>query len=626
MRLVVATAEVHLGERANRDQVQTQHASHAIDDSQTGKPSDLRWSLDDCIELAQETRDAYAPVAGHLRMHRLEADLHELAFAVLLPDDYRRLRTAHQAATTGALDYLESVCDMLRNDLAGNNLDVEVQFRVKSLYSAYQKLKAKGLDYPHVGALYDLLGVRVITTSVEDCYKALGRVHEVWRPVEGRFKDYIVAPKPGGYQSLHTTVYCLQDRVVEVQMRTQQMHEVAEYSMHYGHKNHRNDQTTTVAENKANAQAVLAGLGGIRGLRESDLDGTTAGEIGEAPSIRVYTRDGQLKLLPIGSTPLEFAYHVHTDIGNHATSARISVAGGRKRLVSLDYQLRDGETVEIISSDESHPTYEWLSLVCTRKVREKILRYLRAHGREADLEHLGRERMEDELRAMGIRAPLAELEPADLEWLAQQLRQSSVTALLVALGGDRIDIASLRALMRARFAEQPTAPAATAPRPVEGSASLRGLQGILTQPALCCHPLPGDALIGYVSRGSGLVIHRFDCPNVPHLRIRAPERVIAVEWPSDETSRALQVHLVVHGTSPAELLRDVETVVSRHQLSPGTVRLAERTDGHAAIANVVLEISQLPQLTSLLRDLRATPGITFAERDLPRGSRRAARG
>jgi len=577
------------------------------------------WTLDECVAVAHETRDAFVPVASHLGMRRLEAKLQDHTFAVLQPEEYRRLGDALAAKTHGWRPYLDGVCAALRTRMRDLSIQADISYRVKALYSVSQKLKRLDSDDP--SDLFDLLAVRIITESVEDCYLVLDLVHDRWPPLEGRVKDHIAAPKKNGYRSLHTTVRSVDDRMVEIQIRTRQMHMVAEYGMHWIYKNYGDAAVPSLEESTELAETVLRHQERIRQAyptQPETPDEAAAPQEPEHDHLHLFTRDGLLKTLPRGATPLDFAYYVHTEVGNHAVGAQIIAAGGAKRAIPLDEELQGGETIEILVRDEAHPTFEWLGRANTKKARAEITRYLRTHRRERDLERLGRERVESELQALGLGTRIEDLPADDLSWLVRQLRQADTTALLVAVGSDKIDVASVQGLLRARLKLR------TSPSPDQRgeqtetqSATLTGLRGILTRPANCCHPLPGDELIGYVSRGSGIVIHRAECSNVPNLRSRFPERIVSVEWPSGEQAQGLRVHVTVEGGDQVTLLRDIMGILDRHGVSTVRIDLAERASTQQVVVDLVLDIHQLDQLHSVLRDLRAVPGVLFAERSGP---------
>jgi len=510
------------------------------------QPEQSGWTLEECRLLAEETRTLYAPLAARLGMSRVEGELEDLAFAILQPEEYRWLSAAVAVETGERRAYVERVCALLREEMRAIGIQAEVSGRVKHLYSIYRKVMRSGSR--DLSQLYDILAFRILVTQVEQCYQALGHVHELWRPIDGRFKDFIASPKTNGYQSLHTTVFCLDDQLAEIQIRTFEMHQVAEYgvAMHWYYK----DAGDTAS---ARSKPLQAWMQQVREWQQELQDSSTGQDSASAAldtlpgdplqeQIFVLTPAGDAKELPAGSTPLDFAYRVHTDLGNHVAGVRITQQDGAgrtvKKLVPLDYELKNGDVVELIKRNDAHPTRDWLRVVKTKLARNRILHYLKTHERAIDIQ-VGRERLDRELRAMGIRRGYDELSDDDLSWLGREMKQSDDQSLLAAIGSDRVRMGTVLAKLRERL--QPPAPPATddeAPviasptREAQTSVSVEGMAGLLTQIASCCNPLPGDPLRGFITKGRGVVIHRTDCANLRHLLERHPERGIDVAWPS----------------------------------------------------------------------------------------------
>ena len=399
-------------------------------------------SMDEIRQLAEETHALYAPLAARLGMGRVDAELEDLAFAILQPDDYRWLVEAVAEETSGRRDYVERVCQVLREEMRKIGIDADVSGRVKHLYSIYKKVVRSGNR--DLSQLYDILAFRIITTSVADCYLALGHVHDLWRPVDGRIKDFIANPKSNGYRSLHTTVFCLDDHLAEIQIRTREMHETAEFgvAMHWYYKD--------VGDSaRADARALQQWMQQVMEWRQELRDATKPGANSEIAipqmaiqeQIFVFTPRGDVRELPAGSTPLDFAYRVHTDLGNHVSGVRITQnsESGRpvKKLVPLDYELKNGDIVELIKRNDAHPTRDWLRIVRTKLARTRILHYLKTHERDIDIQ-VGRERLDRDLRAAGVRKGFDELTEDDLKWIVEELKVSDVDTLLAMVGADKL--------------------------------------------------------------------------------------------------------------------------------------------------------------------------------------------
>jgi GTP pyrophosphokinase len=578
----------------------------------------------ECRTLAQETREIFAPLAGRLGMGRVEGELEDLAFAILEPDEYRWLSDAVRVYTQQRGQYVARVCDILRTEMRKIGLHADVSGRVKHLYSIYKKVERTGSH--DLSTLYDVLAFRVIVETVADCYLALGHVHELWRPKDGRIKDFIANPKPNGYQSLHTTVFCLDDRLAEIQIRTRQMHELAEYgvAMHWYYKS---------AGDAASAQANSL-QSWVRQLKEWQVELQEPGPGGTErvlnavkgdvlkEQIFVFTPAGDVKELPAGSTPIDFAYLVHTDVGNHVAGARVSSqdANGRlvKKLVPLDYELKNGDVIEIIKRKDAHPTRDWLNVARTKSARDRIQKYLKAHERDIDLQ-MGRERLDRDLRAMGLRKGYEDLSDDDIEWLTQTFEQRDIETLLVSIGAEKLKasvvIAKLREHLFPPVSEPEAVEVVTSPaRETDPGASVAGLEGMLTRLAGCCDPLPGDALMGFITRGKGVVIHRADCPNLAHLLAQEPGRGIAVSLPKMDGQHNFRAPIVIEALDRTGLLADVTGVITGLKINMLKVNTATYPKQHRAIITATLEIQRPEQLAKALSELQQVPSVLSVER------------
>lgn len=610
-----------------REAAQAQPNGAAATDTATQAPS---LSLDECRLMAQETREIFAPLSGRLGMGRVEGELEDLAFAVLEPSEYAWLRDAVAEETQERSRYVRRVIAMLREEMQKIGIPAEISGRVKHLYSIYKKVQRTGSH--DLSTLYDMLAFRIIVGSVGECYLVLGHVHELWRPKDGRIKDFIASPKPNGYQSLHTTVFCLDDQLAEIQIRTRDMHEMAEYgvAMHWYYK-HIGDNA------KATARPLQSWVQQVKDWQqELHAPGSTATQRAlEAvkgdvlrEQIYVFTPAGDAKELPAGSTPLDFAFRVHTDLGLHVAGVRITSDDGTgrlsRKLVPLDYVLKNGDVIEILKRNDAHPTRDWLKIVRTKVARDRILKYLKGHERDIDLQ-MGRERLDRELRGMGLRKGYEELTEDDLEWLARELAQPDPESLLVALGADKLRMAAVLARLRDRLRPpEETKPETLQPMPMrepEVGVSVQGMGGMLTRLATCCSPLPGDDLYGFVTRGRGVVIHRADCPNLRALLARQPERGITVSWPRLEGGEIFRAPIIVEGSDRTGLLRDVTGVISGAKINMLRIDVVTRHRPERAVINAVLEIRHPDELDAILREIRGVQGVLSAERKEPTGGK-----
>ena len=584
------------------------------------------WSEDECRLLAEETRDIYAPLAGRLGMGRVEGELDDLAFAVLDPDEYHWLSDAVAEYTRERGSYIERVCTILRNEMRSIGLNVEVSGRAKHLYSIYKKVQRTGSH--DLSNLYDILAFRIIVDTVADCYLALGHVHALWRPKDGRIKDFIANPKPNGYRSLHTTVFCLDNLLAEIQIRTHEMHEMAEYgvAMHWYYKDVGDSASGEAEALRGWVEQVQEWQQELQATRRDVADRALEAVKGEVlkEQIFVFTPAGDVKQLPAGAMPLDFAYLVHTDVGNHVAGVRVSSSDGTgrlvRKLVPLDYELKNGDVVEIIKRKDAHPTRDWLQLVRTKSARDRIMKYLKEHERDIDLQ-MGRERLDRELRALGQRKGFDDLSDEDIEWLVEQLQQRDQDSLLVAIGSEKLRFSLVMAKLRERLLPAQSAEAEVEPealitpaREKQATASVAGLPGMLTRIASCCDPLPGDALMGFITRGRGVVIHRADCPNLLHLLEREPERAVAVEWPNLDGQETFRAPIVIEALDRTGLLADVTGVITGLKINMLKVNTVTKPAQHRAIITATLEIHRPDQLSAALKELRQVPSVENVDR------------
>ena len=592
---------------------------------------------------AQETREIYAPLAGRLGMARIESELDDLAFQVLEPDKYAWLREQVEIERKQWGAYVEKVCDILRDEMRKLKLDAEVSGRVKHLYSFYKKLKHNAGDVESLEELkanadfsqiHDLIAFRILVESTPDCYLALGHVHSMWKPKDGRFKDFIASPKPNGYQALHTTVFCLDEQLVEIQIRTYAMHEMAEYgvAMHWHYKDVGDRASASARELLSWLRQLADWQRELRASVTSDSEFVDAvrDEIFDE-KIFVFTPKGEVKDLPVGSTPLDFAYRVHTKIGDRCAGARIITESGSgdgerlvTRMVPLDYELKSGDIVDIVTNRTAHPTRDWLNFARTTAARSKIRRYLKTHERDINIQ-IGRERLDRELKILGFRGIEAVNEDAQ-RWLLDEYRKESFEDLLAAIGWDDIRQHAV-AVKLADYWREPGEtkeqkedhePPALAPvtRPASSSRlQVAGVTGLLTSLANCCCPLPGDEVVGYISRGKGAIIHRADCKNIGRYRERDRERLVNVNWTAMDFQRYL-APTVITALDRAGLIRDIASIVSESGVNMTSVSSNVSVGKETAFIKVTLEVESLDQLKKVFNRLEKVKGVVGVERDL----------
>lgn len=595
------------------------------------------------LTMAQETREIYAPLAGRLGMSRMESELEDLAFKILEPEKYEWIRNVVELESKQWRSYVEQVCTMLRDEMTSIGLKAEVSGRVKHLYSFYKKLKrgagdAEKLenleDILDVNQIHDLIAFRILVDTTQDCYVALGHVHSLWKPKEGRIKDFIANPKLNGYSALHTTVFCLDDHLVEIQIRTHEMHETAEYgvAMHWHYKDAGDNAS-------ASARELLSWLRQLTEWQRDIRANASDSEFAEAvkddifeEQIFVFTPKGEVKDLPVGSTPLDFAYRIHTKVGDKCAGARIisEVGNGDRlvtRMVPLDYELRSGEIVDIVISRTAHPTRDWLNFARTTAARSKIRRYLKTHERTINIQ-IGRERLDRELKILGIARGFEAVNEDAENWLCGEYHVDTFEDLLSAIGADDVRPHAVAVKLHERWQqrdsketkeskEEEEAIALSTTKAASPSARLQvaGVSGLLTNLANCCSPLPGDDIVGFISRGKGVVVHRADCQNISRYRNRDRERLINVSWVSMSQPRYM-APIIISARDRAGLIRDIATVVSDVGMNVISVSSHVSSSREVAVIHVTVEIESLEQLTRLFTRLERVKDMLHVERNL----------
>jgi guanosine-3',5'-bis(diphosphate) 3'-pyrophosphohydrolase len=559
--------------------------------------------------IAQETLDIYAPLAHRLGIAEIRWQLEDLAFASLYPRRYAEIEAMVAARAPERETYLEVVIGELRDRLAEMGIEAEVTGRPKHLWSIYEKMVVKNKPFDEI---YDLVGLRVITENERDCWAVLGCVHSLWRPVQGRFKDYINTPKFNLYQSLHTTVVGPQGKPIEVQIRSKEMHRRAEYGIaaHWGYKEAARPEEMAWLQRIADWQQDAADPAEFLETLKGDL---------RVDEVYVFTPKGDVVTLASGANPVDFAYAIHTEVGHRCIGARVN-----GRLVPLDYHLRSGDTVEIITSKvpSAGPSRDWLKTVVTARARSKIRQWFSRERREDAIE-TGREELQRALRREGLSVQKLAGWPG-LADILRQLNVSDLEGLYAAVGEGHISARSVAVRMaRDQISEEAEEQApATARQARRRSARkeapavyVEGLDDMMVRLSRCCTPVPGDEIVGFVTRGRGVSVHRADCTNFLALAAGMGERLIEVEWDRDSPG-VFSAALEVRALARARLLTDVSRVLSEHHLdiiSSSTHTGADRV----ARMRFEVELADPNHLDSVLASLRALDGVYDAYRILP---------
>ncbi|NLM20810.1 MAG: bifunctional (p)ppGpp synthetase/guanosine-3',5'-bis(diphosphate) 3'-pyrophosphohydrolase [Peptococcaceae bacterium] len=559
------------------------------------------------LEISQETIEIYAPLANRLGIFRIRWELEDLAFRYLHPKAYYELVEGISLKRKEREEQINLVIDKLKSKLDEVGIEADIAGRPKHFYSIYKKMITQNKD---LSEIYDLTAVRVIVNTVNDCYGALGIVHTLWKPLPGRFKDYIAMPKPNMYQSLHTTLVGRLGEPFEIQIRTWEMHRTAEYGIaaHWKYKEGRKVE--------GNFEQKLSWL---RQLLEWQHDSRDAGEFMEslkvdlfADTVFVFTPKGDVIELPAGSCPIDFAYRVHTGVGHSCIGAKIN-----GRIVPLDTKLQNGDIVEILTSKTPQgPSRDWVCLVQTSQARNRIRQWFKKQKREENVAR-GKEGIEREARKLGL-DPSASLKSDNLQKLAKLFGYSNMEDFYAALGDGAITFRKALARLREEILKEETkAPMLISPEPkpptkTSSGVKVKGVDNVLIRFSQCCNPLPGDEIIGFVTRGRGVSIHRTDCRELIGLSIRDKDRLIEVQWEENSNS-VYPVDLEIVGLDRPRLVTDVMNVITdtrTHMLGMNARVNKDKT------ANIRLKIEarNLEHLNYVVQRIRRVKDISLVER------------
>ncbi len=572
-----------------------------------GKPPEARK------RIARETLEIYAPLAHRLGIWQLKWRLEDASFFHLEPERYQELKRLLNDTRRGRENLVATSVTAILDQLGAAGIQAEATGRPKHIFSIFRKMEKTGRSFDQ---LFDLLALRVVVDTLPECYAVLGIVHSLWTPIPGQFDDYIAMPKGNMYQSLHTAVVGSSGRFLEVQIRTHEMHRVAEHGIaaHWRYKDD-DEQTDPKFEGK---------LAWLRQLMAWQQELSSAQEFVETVKMDIFrdqvfvlTPKGEVKDLPARANPLDFAYRIHTDVGHRCIGARVN-----RKLVSLDHELQNGDIVEILTTKTSHgPSRDWLAIAQTAHAREKIRQWFKLQQR-ADNIVRGRELLEKELKRLGFDG-LGLITETQLETVAEAMSYPTVDGLMAAVGYGGASPQSivgrlgLRAVPVPEFPSLPdlTAPAAGAN--TAGAVKVMGVGDLLTRMATCCRPVPGDRITGYITRGRGVTIHRADCRNV--LAEDEPDRLIAVEW-GRAGAQSYPVTVRVEALDRPGLLRDVASVVAEEKLNIiGSQVVVDGAEGVATI-HATVEIGSLAQLSRLLLRLETIRDVRAAYRDVRSGA------
>jgi len=574
------------------------------------------------MQKARETLEVYAPLAHRLGIHSLKWELEDLAFAALHPKRYAEIQQMVNQRRADREEYVAEAGEILRAELLEVGIEpVEITGRAKHFYSIYEKMTRKGKEFNEI---YDLTAMRVIVDSVKDCYGAVGIIHSLWKPMPGRFKDFIAMPRLNMYQSLHTTVIGPHGSPLEIQIRTPEMHRTAEYGVaaHWRYKEEA--RGVPGAEGGAPGDDKLGWLAGMMDWQRDTSDpaefmDTLRSDLYSA-EVYVFTPKGEVRALPAGSTPLDFAYDVHTDVGHRCVGAKVN-----GRIVPLTHQLESGDFVEVLTSKSPRgPSRDWLGVVQTSKARSKIRSFFSREQRE-DAEHTGREALQDALRKAGLPSQRIVGSPLFAQ-VIQDMGFKRAEDFYISLGSGKtsVQVVVNKIIARLKTDEGAVDPEPAVPDVREGRSretapssdlgiEIEGAADVLVRLAKCCKPVPGDDIVGYISLGRGITIHREDCPNARAL-MRSPERFTPVAW-GGESRQSFRVELAVEAWDRHRLLEDISRTIAENGVN--ILGAHCQVDDQMARHRFVLEMADIDTLRALTSQMRNIDSVFDAYRVTP---------
>ena len=555
--------------------------------------------------IARQTIEIYAPLAHRLGIWQIKWELEDLAFKYLEPEQYKEVAEQLAARRQVRERFIDQAMKTLASELEKAGIRAELSGRAKHLWSIAQKMRRKNVGFNEV---YDLLAIRVIVSDVPSCYGALGVVHTLWPPIPGQFDDYIAVPKANLYQSLHTAVMGPGGQPLEIQVRTQEMHALSEYGIaaHWRYKEGGKADRDRDYESK---------LAWVRQLLEWQHDLTDAQEFVESlkvdvfqDEVFVFTPKGEVKALTAGATPIDFAYRIHTDVGHRTIGAKVN-----GRIVPLDHHLQSGDIVEIVTSKAARgPSRDWIGMVRTPGAREKIRQWFKRSQRDENITH-GKELLDRELKRLAQRS-LGDLSDEDLRRVTEALNMHDVDTLFATLGYGEVTAAQV--VMRLGIVDdaQQQLPGSAPPLPPttsRGGVTVKGVDDLLVRFAVCCNPVPGDQIVGYITRGRGVTVHRADCTNVKASDEK--ERHVEVEW-EKSAARTYPVAVRIEGWDRDGFLRDVAGVISENQVALVALSAVANPDKSATV-NATLQVTSVEQLSRVLAKLEGVRDVFSVHRD-----------
>jgi GTP pyrophosphokinase len=555
--------------------------------------------------IARQTMEIYAPLAERLGIWQMKWELEDLAFKVLEPERFRELAKLLDTRRKGRETYIERAIAELKPHLKTAGIDADVEGRPKHIYSIWKKMQRKSAEF---GEIYDVYAIRLLVEDVRECYAALGIVHSIWRPIPGQFDDYIAVPKNNLYQSLHTAVIAIDGKPLEIQIRTHQMHQVSEVGIaaHWRYK----EGTKSDREYDAKLAWLRQLMDWQRDVSESDATEFVEGiklDIFQ-DQVFVFTPKGDIKDLPAGATPLDFAYRIHTDVGHRTIGAKVN-----NRLVPLDYRLKNGDIVEIVTTKGEHgPSRDWLNVVRTSHAREKIRQWFKRKDRDENISH-GKASLERELRRLA-RTSIGAVGQDKIVEVGRQFNYETADDFYAAIGYGAVGAQTV--VMRLGVVDdgQSQLPTVAPPQQVArtGGVRVKGVGDLLVRFAKCCSPIPGDPIVGFITRGKGVTVHLQSCPTV--VNEREVSRLIDVEWEAEAT-QTYPIAIRVEAYDRTGLLSDITQVVAENKVNIVAASVGVTSD-HTAVVTATLEVHSVSQLARVMGRIENLKDVINVQRDL----------
>ena len=572
------------------------------------------------IANAKETMDIYAPLANRLGIYSLKWELEDLSFRYLYPEDYRELIEGIEKKREERIEFIEKIKSEIREALKKERIDAEITGRAKHLYSIYRKMKRDNITLEQV---YDLFALRIIVNSVKDCYAALGVVHDLYSPMPGRFKDYIAVPKPNMYQSIHTTLIGTKGTPFEVQVRTWEMHQIAEFGIaaHWAYK-----EANNKTGRKSNVAVTEDKLAWLRETLEWQKDTQDPDEFLKTlktelfeDEVYVFTPKGLIKVLPRGATPIDFAYSIHAEIGNKMVGCKIN-----SKMMPIITPLKSGDIIEIVTSDISKgPSRDWIKFVKSSSAKTKILQWFKKADREENIVR-GKEALDKEIKRIGM-SHSDLFKPEWINSVLERYRYKTPDDMFASIGFGAISPGKIitrllekykkeheEETIEEKLQELSTRKNNMLKKPPKSGVIVKGIDNCLVKFARCCNPVPGDDIIGYITKGRGVSIHRTDCVNVPDL-LKEEERIIDVSWYDEKVESTYNVSIEIYSNDRTGLLSDIVKEIGMQKINIMGVNTKTSKERIATI-EVTMEVKNIEELNNVIKAIRKVDSVYEVKR------------